>query len=304
MEWLKENIGVFIIIILIILFIITCIIFFILKKTNCLVKNTIISPLKEEVNIFRNSNNEDKEILEIKIYNTNFRDVIISSFGLQYKGQIFDFIKEYQDSLELKDTPVIPARSYINFHVDPLRVEDFVIKNNFNKKRISTIYNIVVDSVGNINKINNRKLTRVLRQRAAFRAKLQKQEKHEVKLNCYKAKHKGKEPFFEFLYRFFNTNITKIPDFAYINKNDNKNVQTKIKIENDKLSEEKQLLLDFAKSKNNSLNENEIKDFLINKNISFITLDEAIKFLKEDSIVINNDEDDFSKENETINQGD
>ena len=102
----------------------------------------------------------------------------------------------------------------------------------------------------------------------------------------------------------FNTNITKIPDFAYINKNDNKNVQTKIKIENDKLSEEKQLLLDFAKSKNNSLNENEIKDFLINKNISFITLDEAMKFLKENSIVINNDEDDFSKENETINQGD
>ena len=213
MEWIKENVGLFVIIIGVFIVMIGVLLTYILLKLRTIVKNTVDSSLKMEATV-KSSSDSNEETVTLTVYNTNFRDVIIHGFGFGYKDQNIDFGEEYMKTKLLADHPAVPARSYISFDIDPLRLEKFVLNHNYKSKKIDRLFNVVTDSVGNRTVIKNKTLKRWLAKRQKNRLMKARLMLHEEKVAAYQASHNGKKPLSDGLWRFFHPRLTKAPELV------------------------------------------------------------------------------------------
>ncbi len=203
MEWLQQNSWVFGLISAGLALIIVSISIYVTIKTKNISNNIIESSLKMTTSLMYDSDIGD-EFLNINIFNTTFRDVVISDFGLDYKNQRLNFVAEYIETKNLMSLPVIPARSSINFRFDPQRLEKFILAHNYKSKSISSIKMVVVDSVGNQFLKTNRGLTSVLRERQKERVRTAKIIVHNNKVKNYKESHDDREPLTHAIWKMFH----------------------------------------------------------------------------------------------------
>lgn len=183
----------------------------IISKVSKISKMSIDSTLKVESKIAYESStekNENKasEVLSITIYNNNWRDIVISDFGFEYKGILLSFIDEYSKKNTLKNKNVIvPARSHITLKLNPLRLETFIVENNFSGRSQFEIYDVVIDNVGTKIRTKNSSLTKVLTSRQQARIKLAKKMLHDQRIEQYKREHSDQVPVSEHFYKLFHS---------------------------------------------------------------------------------------------------
>lgn len=205
MEWLQTNVWVFVLIGLALSAILLVISVLMIIKVTVITRNTVDSSLKMSATLMFESDH-GAEFMDISIYNTNFRDVNIRDFGIDYRNQHLNFVAEYIEQKNLQSIPVVPARSSISFRVDPQRVEDFILAHNYKSKKVSTIYNVVIDSIGNQFKQKNKELTKILSLRQKARVKEAKFIIHEEMVQKYSDTHDGRLPVSDFFWRLFHRN--------------------------------------------------------------------------------------------------
>lgn len=210
-QWITDNFAIFVFILLILVAVTITLIIVGLKQLRILVKNTVDSSLRMDAELEFDSIFMKDELV-ISVYNTNFRDIIIHSFGFVYKDQIMDFVKEYMKENNMKDFPVVPARSSIDYKIDPFRVEKFILDNNFDKKTVSKIFNIVIDSVGFDKKTKNKSLRKVFLKRHKARLKKAKVILHNRKIAEYQKTHDNKLPLSHVFWKWFHKEEVKIPE--------------------------------------------------------------------------------------------
>jgi len=216
-EWITENLWIFILVLLIAVIAIIVLSVISMRKLKLIVKNTVDSSLRMDAALeFDSITMQDQLVLSV--FNTNFRDIIIHSFGFVYKDQLMDFVKEYMKENDMKDFPVVPARASINFKLDPFRVEKFILDNNFEKKTVSKVFNIVVDSVGFDTKTKNASLRKVFNKRHTARLKKAKVILHNRKVANYQKTHEGKAPFSHTIWKWFHNEEVKIPELMALSK--------------------------------------------------------------------------------------
>lgn len=205
MEWLQNNVWIFVLIGLAISAILLVISILMIIKVTVITRNTVDSSLKMSATLMFESDH-GAEFMDISIYNTNFRDVNIRDFGIDYRNQHLNFVAEFVEQKGLQSLPVVPARSSISFRVDPQRVEDFILAHNYKSKKVSTIYNVVIDSIGNQFKQKNRELTKILSLRQKARVKEAKFIIHNEMVQKYSSTHDGRVPVSDFFWRIFHRN--------------------------------------------------------------------------------------------------
>jgi len=216
-DWITENLWIFILVLLVAVVAIIVLSVISMRRLKLIVKNTVDSSLRMDAALeFDSITMQDQ--LVVSVFNTNFRDIIIHSFGFVYKDQLMDFVKEYMKENEMKDYPVVPARASINFKLDPFRVEKFILDNNFDKKAVSKIFNIVVDSVGFDTKTKNGSLRKVFNKRHTARLKKAKVILHNRKVANYQKTHDGKAPFSHIIWKWFHNEEVKIPELMALSK--------------------------------------------------------------------------------------
>jgi len=154
------------------------------------------------------------ETLQITVYNSNYRDVVLHDFGFKYKNQIVSFIEEYSERKLTKGRVVVPSRSSITYKVNPERIERFVVSHNFNAKSIDSIYITAVDAVGTKAIFKDKDLTKVFAARQKARLKLAKMKIHEEKVDKYKIEHDGNAPLSDSVWRSFHKKQIKVPEIC------------------------------------------------------------------------------------------
>lgn len=209
-EWITENFAIFVFILLALVVVIIIFAIIALKNLRVLVKNTVDSSLRMEAELEFDSIHMKDELI-ISVYNTNFRDIIIHSFGFIYKDQMMDFVQEYMKENDMKDFPVVPARSSIDYKIDPFRVEKFILDNNFNKRTVSKVFNVVIDSVGFDTKKKNKSLRKVFLKRHKARLKKAKVILHNRKVAQYQKTHDDKAPLSHTFWKWFHREEVKVP---------------------------------------------------------------------------------------------
>jgi len=210
-EWITNNFAIFVVILLVFVIALIVLSVIALRNLRILVKNTVDSSLRMEANLEFDSIFMKDELI-ISVYNTNFRDIIIHSFGFVYKDQIMDFVREYMKENDMKDFPVVPARSSIDYKLDPFRVEKFILDNNFEKKTVYKIFNVVIDSVGFDTKSKNKALRKVFRKRHKARLKKAKVILHNRKIAQYQKTHDDKLPISNIFWKWFHSDEVKVPE--------------------------------------------------------------------------------------------
>ncbi|HBD05986.1 MAG TPA: hypothetical protein DCY93_01055, partial [Firmicutes bacterium] len=93
MAWLQQNSWLFGLISAALALIIVLVSIYVTVKTKNISNNIIESSLKMTASLMYDSDIGD-EFLNINIFNTTFRDVVISDFGLDYKNQRLNFVAE------------------------------------------------------------------------------------------------------------------------------------------------------------------------------------------------------------------
>lgn len=203
MEWLQNNTWIFLIIILVLSLLMVGIAIYLIVKVRVITRNTVDSSLKMSATLSFESD-MGAEFMDISIYNTNFRDITVRDFGINYRNQHLNFVAEYVDAKNLTTLPVVPARSSLNFRVDPQRVEKFILGHNYKSKKVNTVYNVVVDSIGNQFEIKNKGLSKILSTRQKDRVRQAKRILHEQKIEEYKRVHDDRVPLTDYFWRLFH----------------------------------------------------------------------------------------------------
>lgn len=203
MAWLQNNSWIFVIIALVLLIVLVGISIYLIIKVKVITQNTVDSSLKMSATLMFESD-YGAEFMDISIYNTNFRDVTVRDFGINYRNQHLNFVAEYVEAKQLVNLPVVPARSSISFRVDPQRVEKFILGHNYKSKKVSNVYNVVVDSIGNQFEIKNRGLSKILSTRQKDRVRQAKKILHEQKVADYRAAHDDRIPLSDYIWRLFH----------------------------------------------------------------------------------------------------
>ncbi len=209
MDWLKTNGWIFSIIaigLVLVVFVICLMIFF---KTRKLSNSIVDSSLKMTASLMYDSD-DGNEVLNINIFNTSFKDVSIGDFGIDYRNQRLNFLAEYIESKKLNSLPIIQARTSINFRFNPQKLEKFILSHNYKETKISTIYMVVTDSVGNEFVKKNRALSKVLRQRQEQRLKLARIIVHDKKVAEYRQSHDDRDPMSHSIWKVFHHQSSKM----------------------------------------------------------------------------------------------
>lgn len=210
MDWIEENVGVFILICLIIVVIVLAIAIISLFISIKIKRSITTSALYITAGLNYDSDNLG-ESLVITIFNNNYRDIVLHDFGFIYKNQNISFIEEYTERKVGKGRPCVPARASLSYKVNPERIEKFVVAHNFNAKSVDKIRLYVSDSVGNKVVIKDKSLTKIFDQRQDARIKLAKIKIHEESVKDYMSTHEGSRPFSDRIWSLFHKKYVTIP---------------------------------------------------------------------------------------------
>lgn len=210
MDWIEENVGVFILICIVIVFIVLAIAIISLAISIKIKRSITTSALYITAGLNYDSDNLG-ESLVITIFNNNYRDIVLHDFGFIYKNQNISFIEEYTERKVGKGRPCVPARASLSYKVNPERIEKFVVAHNFNAKSVDKIRLYVSDSVGNKVVTKDKSLTKIFDKRQDARIKLAKIKIHEESVKDYMSTHEGSRPFSDRIWSLFHKKYVTIP---------------------------------------------------------------------------------------------
>lgn len=211
MDWIKENMGVFLIIVVVIVIVILAVAIVQIIMLARVKKSLSTTALKITSALNYDSDNLG-ETLAITIFNNNYRDIILHDFGFIYKNQQISFIDEYSERKTSKGRACVPSRSSLSYKVNPERIEKFVVAHNFNATSIDKIKLYVSDAVGNKVIVKDKSLTNIFGRRQKARLKLAKVKIHQEKVREYQASHEGNAPISDKFWKMFHSSDIKIPE--------------------------------------------------------------------------------------------
>lgn len=211
MDWIKENVGVFLIVVLAIVFVIMIVAIVTVCMIARIRKSLSTTALKITSALNYDSDNLG-ESLAITIFNNNYRDIMLHDFGFIYKNQQISFIDEYSERKTSKGRACVPSRSSLSYKVNPERIEKFVVAHNFNATSIDKIKLYVSDAVGNKVVVKDKNLTKIFGRRQKARLNLAKLKIHQEKVREYQAGHEGNTPLSDKIWKIFHKSDIRVPE--------------------------------------------------------------------------------------------
>lgn len=102
----------------------------------------------------------------VKIYNQNFNDVRITSFGFMYKNQNIDYYQKYlvKEQIPLDSKLVIYSRDHIIFNIKPEELKSIVLDINNGVYKVKKLQVYVIDSLGITTFYNSKRITKNLQE--------------------------------------------------------------------------------------------------------------------------------------------
>lgn len=102
----------------------------------------------------------------VKIYNQNFNDVRITSFGFMFKNQNIDYYQKYllKEKLPLESKIVIYSRDHIILSINPEELKSIILDINKGDFNISKLRVYVIDSIGMTTFYKSKKITKHLQE--------------------------------------------------------------------------------------------------------------------------------------------
>lgn len=173
-EWLNANAGSGLVLVLLLLLAAMVLLIINVARVNRIAKETIENTLNIKVD-FIASTAESKDI-KLGIYNSNFRDIIISAFGFVYFDQQIDFFGNYRkETGQAEMKVVVSARSNIEYVLPVELLESIIFANNFRHRRIKKLQAYIIDSIGAKKVVSARHIRSILKRRLKERERLAKE---------------------------------------------------------------------------------------------------------------------------------
>jgi hypothetical protein len=173
-EWLNANAGSGLVLVLLLLLAAMVLLIINVSRVNRIAKETIENTLNIKVD-FIASTAESKDI-KLGIYNSNFRDIIISAFGFVYFDQQIDFFGNYRkETGQVEMKVVVSARSNIEYVLPVELLESIIFANNFRHRHIKKLQAYIIDSIGAKKVVSARHIRAILKRRLKERELLAKE---------------------------------------------------------------------------------------------------------------------------------